>query len=437
MTQRQEGPLSGLRVLELAGQAGAYCGKLLADLGADAIKVEPPEGDPARRIPPFFHDDPHPEKSLYFFAFNTSKRSITLDIGKADGQALFRRLAQKADVIIETYPPGYMDGLGLGYQALSRANPGLIYCSITGFGLSGPRAHWQASDLIAVAMSGMMYLAGFPEDPPNRPYGDQAYYCASIQACTGILTALLYRDRTGLGQLVEVSMQEALSMNQETAMQYWDLRQELRRRQGEGRRLPSGEWFRVPGLGTYECADGHVFLMIGLPGFGAPLTTLIDWMAEEGMAEDLTDPRWKEIFAQIDLRLIAVLLQSPDVSLAQEWVPRFRHVDPIIERFIRTKPKHVLYEEGQRRGLLIAPVNTPKDVVENPQLNARGFFQEVAHPELGATIRYPGPPYRLGLTPARIWRRPPRIGEHNLEVYRDELGLSPQELSALAAAGVI
>ncbi len=233
----EQGPLSDLHVLELPGAVGAYCGKLLADLGADVIKVEPPGGDPSRHIPPFFHDDPHPEKSLYFFAFNTSKRSITLDLTRADGRALFRRLARQADVVIDAFPPGHMDSLGIGYQSLRQENPGLVYCSITGFGLWGPHAHYKASDLIAVAMSGMMYLAGFPEDPPNRPYGDQSHYCASVQAAAGILMAILYRDRTGQGQLVEVSMQEALAMNQETAIQYWDLRQELRQRQGEGRRL--------------------------------------------------------------------------------------------------------------------------------------------------------------------------------------------------------
>jgi crotonobetainyl-CoA:carnitine CoA-transferase CaiB-like acyl-CoA transferase len=432
-----EGPLSDLRVLELPGAAGAYCGKLLADLGADVIKVEPPGGDPSRRLPPFFHDDPHPEKSLYFFAFNTSKRSITLDLQRADGRALLRRLAQRADVIIDCFPPGYMESLGLGYQSLRQLNPGLVYCSITGFGLWGPHAHYKSSDLIAVAMSGMMYLAGFPEDPPNRPYGDQSHYCASVQACAGILTALIGRDRSGHGQLVEVSMQEALAMNQETAMQYWDLRRELRQRQGEGRRLPSGEWFRVPGIGTYECADGHVYLMIGVPGFGAPISVLIQWMAEEGMAEDLTAPEWQDVFSRLDLRLLAQLYQGADTSAAQEWIPRFRHVDRIIERFVRSKRKQELYEEGQRRGLLVAPVNSPRDVLENRQLNERGFFQEVEHPELGAVIRYPGPPYRLHGTPARIWRRPPRIGEHNREVYLEELGLTEAELAALAGAGVI
>jgi|DewCreStandDraft_1066081.scaffolds.fasta_scaffold00775_35 crotonobetainyl-CoA:carnitine CoA-transferase CaiB-like acyl-CoA transferase len=432
-----EGPLSDLRVLELPGAVGAYCGKLLADLGADVIKVEPPGGDPSRRLPPFFHDEPHPDKSLYFFAFNTSKRSITLDIASADGRDVLRRLARRADVLIETFPPGYMDSLGLGYESLRQENPGLIYCSITGFGLWGPHAHYKASDLIAVAMSGMMYLAGFPEDPPNRPYGDQAHYCASIQACGGILTALCHRDRGGQGQLVEVSMQEALAMNQETAMQFWDLRQELRRRQGEGRRLPSGDWFRVPGIGTYECADGHVFLMIGVPGFGAPISVLIEWMAEEGKAEDLTSPEWKEVFSRLDLRLLVQIYQGGDASAAQEWLPRFRHVDGVIERFVRGKGKQELYQEGQRRGLLVAPVNSPADVLADRQLNERGFFQAVEHPELGATIRYPGPPYRLHGTPARIWRRPPRVGEHNREVYVGELGLTEAELATLAGIGAI
>jgi len=435
----EEGPLSDLRVLELPGAVGAYCGKLLADLGADVIKVEPPGGDPSRRIPPFFHDEPHPDKSLYFFAFNTSKRSITLDLDSADGRALLRRLAARADVLIETFPPGHLDSLGLGYEALRQQNPGLIYCSITGFGLWGPHAHYRASDLIAVAMSGMMYLAGFPEDPPNRPYGDQSHYCASVQACAGILTALIGRQRSGRGQRVEVSMQEALAMNQETAMQFWDLRQELRRRQGDvGRRvLPDGSWFRVPGIGTYECADGYVFLMVGVPGFGAPLSVLVQWMDQEGMAEDLTSPQWQQAFAQVDLRLITQLLVSADLSQAQELIPRFRYVDGIIQRFVRSKRKQELYEEGQRRGLLVAPVNTPQDVLENRQLRERGFFQEVEHPELGSVIAYPGPPYRLHGTPARIWRRPPRLGEHNRQVYLGELGLTEEELAALAGAGII
>jgi benzylsuccinate CoA-transferase BbsE subunit len=187
--------LSDIRVLDLSGEPGWYCGKLLAELGADVIKVEPPGGDPGRRIGPFYHDEVDPQKSLYFFAHNTSKRSVTLNVATADGLALFRRLVATADVVIESFPPGFLESLGVGYQALAQARPGIIVASITGFGQSGPHSHYKAPDIVAVAMSGMMYLAGFPEEAPIRPYGNQSYYCASVQAATGILTALLHRDR--------------------------------------------------------------------------------------------------------------------------------------------------------------------------------------------------------------------------------------------------
>lgn len=423
--------LDDIRVLDLAGEAGAYCAKLLADLGADVIKVEPPGGDATRHIGPFYHDEVDPEKSLYFFYMNTSKRSITLNIQTADGQALLKRLLPTADVLVESFPPGYMDGLGLGYQALSQINPRLIYVSITGFGLWGPHAHYKATDIVAVAMSGMMTLAGFPDDPPNRPYGNQAYYCASIQAATGVTMALFHRDRSGQGQLVEVSMQEALSMNQETAMQFWDIRREVRQRVGEARRLP--------GIGTYACRDGHMYLMIGAGGggaLGASWPILIQWMADEGMAEDLDSDQWRDFFNTLNLREIWAMRVRNDPALV-ELDAKFAHADEVLSRFLMRHTKQELYEEGQARGLLLGPVNTPKDLVESPHLNARGYFVEVEHPELGDRLRYPGNPYRLSETPWRIWRRPPRIGEHNEEIYLGELGLSRQQLAALSGAGVI
>ena len=421
--------LDDIRVLELAGEPGWYCGKLLAELGADVIKIEPPGGDPGRRIGPFYHDEIDPEKSLYFFAQNTSKRSITLDIAAADGQALFRRLAASADVVIETFPPGFLQTLGLDYQALTQIRPGIILASITGFGQWGPHSHFKGPDIVAVAMSGIMYLAGFPDDPPNRPYGNQSHYCASIQAATGILTALLHRDLTGEGQQVGVSMQEALSMNQETAIQYWDIRHELRGRMGNERRMPA--------IGAYQTQDGYLMFFVGVPGFGAPWPVLFQWMAEEGMAEDLDSPEWRDIYGQMDLRLVAELYFGHDPELAAQWRPRMSHIDGVLDRFVRAHTTQPMYEEAQRRGLLVAPCNTPEDVVRNPQLNYRQWFTTVVHPELAATIAYPGPPYRLSDTPWRLRRRPPLIGEHNDEVYCRELGLSQQQLAALSAAGVI
>jgi len=421
--------LDDVRVLDLTGEPGMYCGKLLAELGADVLKIEPPGGDPARRIGPFFHDEVDPNKSLYFFGLNSSKRAITLDIASADGQALLKRLAATADVVVETFPPGYLESIGLGYDSLSRIKPAIILCSISGFGQWGPHSHYSASDIVAVAMSGVMHLAGFPGEAPDQPYGNQAYYCASIQACTGILMALLHRDASGQGQQVEVSMQEALLMNQETAMQYWDIRKELRGRVGNERRLPA--------VGVYECQDGYVAFMVGIPGFGAPWPALTRWMVDEGKAEDLLEERWQNLFGQLDMRLIAEIYFGHDTEVVATWVPRLAHIDEVLARFIKSYTKTQLYEEGQRRGLLVAPVNNPQDLFENPQLNYRRWFTPVDHPELATTITYPGPPYRLSEAPWRIRHHPPRIGEHNQEVYCGELGLSQEQLATLADAGVI
>jgi len=194
---------------------------------------------------------------------------------------------------------------------------------------------------------------------------------------------------------------------------------------------------RMPGIGVYECQDGHVFLMIGVPGFGAPLPVLIQWMGEEGVAQELLTPQWQEVFKQIDMRLVAQLFFGADEQLKKTWMARFAHIDALVEKFVAKHTKQELYEQGQARNLLVAPVNSPKDVVDNPQLNYRQWFAAVEHPELAASIKYPGPPYRLAETPWRIRRRPPLIGEHNQEVYCGELGLSLEQLATLSAAGAV
>jgi len=224
-------------------------------------------------------------------------------------------------------------------------------------------------------------------------------------------------------------MQEALSMNQETAMQYWDIRHELRKRVGNERRLPA--------IGIYECKDGYMTFYVGIPGFGAPWPALLQWMVDEGMAEDLLTPKWQGLFQEMDMRLIAELYFGHGAELVAQWKPRLSHVDEVLARFVRAHTMHEMYEEGQRRGLLVAPCNTPKDIVENPQLNYRQWFASVSHPELAATVTYPGPPYRLSETPWRLRRCPPLIGEHNHEIYCQELGLSVEQLATLSGAGVV
>jgi benzylsuccinate CoA-transferase BbsE subunit len=430
MTVGDAGPsaaLDDIRVLDLTGQLGQYATKLLADLGADVIKLEPPSGSPARSAPPFYHDDPDENRSIDFWYYNTNKRSVTLNLRSEDGQEILRRLLATADVLVESFPPAAAREVLPSDEELREINPRLVHCSITGFGTWGPHADYAASDLVGLAMSGVLTLAGYPDRAPTMHPGGQAYISAGVQAAQGILAALLQRDRIGHGQSVEVSMQEALSLSQETAMQFWDMRREIRKRTGDSRLLP--------GVGTYACKDGHVYMMVGVAGFGAPWPVLAQWMDEEGMAGDLLSDEWQVLLAGADLRNLTLLMTQPDKL--QEMMTRFAHVNEVLSAFLATKTKQQLYEEGQRRRLLIGPVNSAKDLLENTQLNARSWYQQVEHPELGATVTYPGPPYRHSETPWRIARRPPLLGEHTAEVLGDELGLTRDELTILMGAGVI
>jgi crotonobetainyl-CoA:carnitine CoA-transferase CaiB-like acyl-CoA transferase len=425
--------LSDIRVLDLAGEIGVYAAKLLADLGADVIRIEPPDGDPARLVGPFYHDEPSPERSLYFFNVNTNKRGITLDVLSDAGRELFKRLAGTSDIVIETFHPGVLDAAGIGYDGLAKVKPDIIVTSVTGFGQDGPHAAYKWSDIVGVAMGGMMTLAGDKADPPNMPYGYQGYIGAGIQAAVGTMMALTHRDNTGEGQHVDVSMQEALSINQETAMQTYDMTKQIRTRTGARGALP----IDIPGIGVYETADGNVFAYLGTPG-GAPWPVMLEWMTEEGKAQDLNESPYAEMIGQLNLRFLTSLAAlASDPPKLQEALKTLGHVYEVFAAFCKSMPKWRLYEEGQKRRLMFGIVSTPEDLVRNPQLEARHWLQDVPHDELGETLRYAGPPYRLSETLWAIRRRAPLPGEHNVDVYGGELGLSEQELASLRDRGVI
>ena len=421
--------LDDIRVLDLAGEIGQYCTKLLADLGADVIKIEPPEGDPVRDLPPFYHDEPGPDKSLYWLNLNTNKRSATLSIADAEGRKLLEKLVATADVVVESFEPGYLDGLGLGYEGLTKIKPEIILTSVTGFGQTGPHAHYKAPDIVGVAMGGIMWLAGDPQDPPNVPPWRQGYISASIQAAAGTMMAIYHRDVNGEGQHVDVSMQEALSIAQETAMQYWDMLQQLRNRTGAGTILP----ISIPGIGPYECRDGWVYGFVGTPG-GAPWSDLLQWMIDEGAAEDLAEEPYHDFCMNLNMRFLTSLMQDP-ASLGDK-IKIMSHVEQVLRRFVAGKGKWEVYEGAQRKRLLFGIVSTPEDIANNPQLQHRKWLTPIEHPELQDTLSYPGPPYRLSETPWAIRRRPPLLGEHNSEIYSD-LGVRADELERLHAAGVI
>ena len=417
------GALDGIRVLDLTTEMGQYAGKLLADLGADVIKVEPPGGDAARSVGPFAHDTISRESSLSWWYFNTNKRSVTCNLDTHNGQHAFRELARRADVVLDSYETGYMDARGVGFDALRASNPEVIYVSITGFGLDGPHAGWKATDIVGLAASGVLTLSGDPDDPPQTLGGNQGYITAALAAAQGATLAIFRKERTGEGQLVEVSMQESLSIAQETAMQQWDFQKTSRERQGEVARLP--------GIGTYQTADGYVFSMVGAPA-GAPLTVLIDWLEEHGEAGELTGEHEAE-YRALDWATLGAALADP--AKMAELIKLFPAAQTTLTAFFGSRTSLEIYEEGQKRRLLIGMVSTPQDLVESRQLMARDWMVPIE--QAGETIDLPGPPYRLSATPVVNRRPAPFIGEHNLEVWVDEVGIPPGDLTAYVAEGAI
>ena len=399
-------PLSGYRVLDLSGPLGVYCGKLMADMGADVIKVESVGGDPMRDIGPFVRDEPGPERSLYWHQFNSNKRSITLDFATTQGSDLLRRLSQKADVLLETCQPGTLDSLGLGYSDLSTQNQELVYVSITPFGQTGPYKDYKASDLVGFAMGGYMYVTGWPHTPPNRLWGSQAYHTASNRAFIAILIALYDRLNTGCGQYVDVSMQEAVSATTEHVNIAYLYEGTPAVRCG----------FRHGGqfVATWRCKDGYVSITTNTQQAWDDLRA---WMAEDGMAGDLMDEKYNDRF----------ILRGEQSS----------HIEHLIETWALGHTRKEIAEWGQSRHHPWGPVATPEELLDNPQLWGRDFFNRVDHPELEATFVHPGAPYKLALSSWKLRSVAPTIGQYNSEVYGSELGLSIKEMETLANASVI
>ena len=413
----EKGMLSPYRALDLTDEKGLLCGKLLGDLGADVIKIEKPGGDPTRNIGPFYHDEPDPEKSLFWFAFNTSKRGITLDIETTDGQEIFRRLIKTTDFVIESFPPGYMDKLSLGYSALEKVNPGIIVVSITPFGQTGPYKDYKAPDIVAWAMGGRMYPIGDADRPPLRiSHHSQAYLNASGDAATGAMLALYHREMTGEGQHVDVSIQASVAQLLQATTD-WDAVKYIPRRGGFGTSTSSPILKHI-----WPCKDGYIIWAYwgGMPLAKRFTMPLVEWMDSEGMEVDFL----KE-FDWVNFDRAGV---TPEVA------DRMR--EPAL-KFFTSRTKAELSEGAIKYRAMLCPVNTTQDILESAQLAAREYWAEVEHSELDTTITYPGAFVRTTEIPPCISRRAPLIGEHNEEVYQKELGLSREELLALKQARVI
>lgn len=420
MAKKEEGMLSPYRVLDLTDEKGHMCGKLLGDMGADVIKVERPGGDLARNMGPFYHDEIDPEKSLYWFALNNNKRGITLNLETADGQEIFKKLVKTADFVIESYPVGYLDKLGIGYQALAKINPKIIMASITPFGQTGPYKDYKGSDIVAWAMSGQAYGTGDPDRGPLRiSHHPQCYFSAGASAADGVLMALYQRNITGEGQLVDISIQEALTPYTFAATSRWDMEKLPIMRTGPA----SPSWL-------FETKDHGTSLYMITAAKGNP--ALVKWMDEEGMAsEEIKKVNWDQFNLQI-LSMQGTMEEKKAKGEAMQ--------EPLlnmIRAFYKTHTKKELFEHGMHIGVAIYPQSTVKDMAEDDQLAFRKFWTDVEHPELGAKIRYPGAFAQTAELTPKITRRAPLIGEHNKEIYEKELGISKEKLIILKESGVI
>ena len=416
---RHEGLLSPYRALDLTNELGFLCGKILGDLGADVIKIEPPGGEPARKLGPFYKDQIDPERSLFWFGFNNNKRGATLNLESSKGRELFLRLVTTSDFVIETFTPGYLDSLNLGYAALSAVNPRIVLTSITPFGQSGPYSRFSASDIEIMAASGCMSLTGDVDRPPLRVTFPQSYGWTGSYAAMGTLVAHYYRGLTGEGQQVDVSAQACLLWAFSHAHTFWDLNRHLEKRAGSfmtGRSI-TGAKMRV----FWPCHDGYLnFIIYGGEAGRRTNQALVQWMDDRGMAPDfLKHKDWKTF----------------DIAkVTQEEIDR---MEKPIGEFFKGVTKADFFKQVVQRQMLGYPVASVKEIFQDPQHEARHFWQNVEHSELKSTIEYPGGFAKFSEGACQIWRRAPLIGEHNLDIYGGELQMTPTAIAELQKQGVI
>jgi len=389
--------LTGIRVLDLTTNYAAYAGRLLADLGADVVRLEPPEGSTVRSLAPCQTGPAGAPLSFAHAFLDAGKRSVTLDLMTASGRELLAELAASSDAMIETPSAGAADHID--FELVRQRNPGLVLVSISAFGRDGPYAGYQATDLTLLAAGGLLSLGGYDDSEPLAVQGEQAMLASGIYGAIAVLTALYERTQTGKGCWIDVSGQECVAFALEDAVAEWSINAHVRRRLGDGA--------REAGTGIYPCKDGHISMVAGRLGTANAFVTLTQWVAASEVAggASLLEPQWQDFkFRQ-----------------SREGIARFAE---IFGAFCRTRGKQELYREGQARQIAIAPVNTVADVLEDAQLAANSYFRPQFERNSGRDITFPGPPYRLSRTPARLRGAAPKLGEHNRELVDRELRLA-------------
>ena len=398
--------LSDIKVLELAHSlSGAFCAKLLADQGANTVKVEPPGwGDPARREPPFINDIPDPDSSTIFLAFNTNKRGITLDIEQPQGRELLLRLVADADVLIESYPPGHLESLDLGYQVLRETNAKLVVSSITYFGQTGPYRDYQGGDLVVQALGGFLNaVTGSADRPPMGTTLEQMEITAARNGAIAIMAALLQRRQSGEGQQIDLSTMEAAVSTPSGLIQPYSFTGRSPKRGGSDGNVMDG--MHLP------TKDGEVTLTTAGTG-GRPM---------EAWSEFLEEPR----------------LLDPKFSTRPNRLENWEELHILVAPKLALWNNLDLMHETMARGLVIGLVQNPQQVVDSPHLAERGYFVEIDHPKAGS-LKYPSPGFLMDEeNPMEGSKAAPTLGEHNSEILGGELGLSAEELGQLRASQII
>jgi crotonobetainyl-CoA:carnitine CoA-transferase CaiB-like acyl-CoA transferase len=421
--------LEGLRVIELSHERSAYAGKLLADMGADVVLVEPPRGDATRGWPPFAGDVPGPERSLHFWQYQTSKRGIVIDLEDERGRGLLRHLVARADVVLEGEDPGRLARLGLDHADLAALRPELVMASITPFGRSGPRRDEHATDLTVLAAGGPVWSCGYDDHslPPVRGLGNQATAIGGHYAVLALLTALLHRSATGEGQHIDVSLHSAANVTTEMASYHWLVQRTTVQRQ-TGRHAM--EALTLPT--QIRCADGRHVCTGVPPRRPEEFARLVAWLGSLGIGE----LEFPEI---VFLRRGAgrEVLEFSQIGVDDEVTAIFAAAREAMNlAATRLSARDFFLGAQQVAGIPVGVIYSPEEAYEDANFRARGFQVEVHHPELGRSFRYPGAPYRFEKSPWRIARRAPRLGEHTDEVL-GAAGVGPDEIEALRAAGVI
>ena len=394
------GPLDGVKVLDLSEDiAGSFCARLLADYGADVLKLEPVEGSALRRAPPFFGDDPHPEKSLFFLLLNLNKKSANLNLENAAGRDLLKQLVPHVDVVVESFRPGYLDGLGVGYDSLEPLNPSLIMTSITPFGQTGPYSGYKGEEIVSYAMGMIMSISGSQDKEPLKHGGFQAQYEGGLNGAAATAMALFMADNTGEGQHIDVSVTECVASTMMATQTMYPFMGGT-----QPRRRPTGSNFGHP----MPCEDGWIIVQTG---GGATWETIADFFGPP----ELHEPRFAET---------AQRNQNGE------------ELDRIVLDSIKDRGKWDLFTEAAQARMLFGLVQTPSELADCPQLASRDFYREVDHPVIGK-IKVPAVLFNLSLTPYRYIAPAPTLGQHNHEIYVDGLGYTRQELVRLRQTGAI